>query len=396
MAPVCRLVAAAAALEVAVNTSSDPIDPSYGGLSSRTLALVKGNMRQVSFQSWELGTATEALLESEWPALSVFNASAFPPPRTLPASSNASDVLEIAYNVVSTKSSDSLTLVADSAVGDPASLGVAVLLANWTRTNLSDNSYADAAGEQLDYLLNVAPRTDTGAISHRSDETQLWADFIYMVPPFLAYFGSLAGGGAEISLIQTAYDQISLYRDVLRDDSGLWQHILLGSWSDTTHWGTGNAWAAAGMLRVLMTMNHTTQGSQFIEQSANLTTWINEVLESAWHYQAANGTLLNVLDDYSSFADSSSTALMAAVTYRMAVYTNDTSLISYADKALQLIVDSIDENGWLQNTVDPYTFTTATVEGGSSPEGQAFVVLLDAAHRDWIRHNTTSATNADV
>ncbi len=81
---------------------------------------------------------------------------------------------------------------------------------------------------------------------------------------------------------------------------------------------------------------------------------------------------------------------MAAVTYRMAVYTNDTSLIPYADKALQVIVDSIDEDGWLQNTVDPYTFTTATVEGGYSPEGQAFVVLLDAAHRDWIRHNTTN------
>ncbi len=47
----------------------------------------------------------------------------------------------------------------------------------------------------------------------------------------------------------------------------------------------GNAWAAAGMLRVLMTMNHTTQGYQFIEQSANLTTWINEILESAWQYQ---------------------------------------------------------------------------------------------------------------
>ncbi|KAF8916804.1 glycoside hydrolase family 105 protein [Mucidula mucida] len=357
MAPVCRLVTAAAA--IAVNTSSDPIDPSspsYGGLSSRTLALVKENMIQAvnsRCTSWELGTATEALLEYEWPALSVFNTSAFPPPRTLSASSNASDVLGIAYQVVSAKSSDSLTLMQNTAVGDPASLGVAVLLANWTRTNPSDN-------QQLDYLLNVAPRTSTGAISHRSDETQLWADFVYMAPPFIAYYGSLEGGSGEISLIQTAYDQISLYRDVLRDDSGLWQHILLGSWSDTTHWGTGNAWAAAGMLRVLMTMNHTTQGYQFIEQSANLTTWINEILESAWQYQAANGTLLNVLDDYSSFADSSSTAMMAAVTWLATKHRRS------------------------------YTFTTATVEGGYSPEGQAFVVLLDAAHRDWIRHNTTS------
>ncbi len=157
MAPVCRLVTAAAA--IAVNTSSDPIDPSspsYGGLSSRTLALVKENMIQVSSQrfvvaltfqavnsrctSWELGTATEALLEYEWPALSVFNTSAFPPPRTLSASSNASDVLGIAYQyaiptpprtpanasfrVVSAKSSDSLTLMQNTAVGDPASKSI--------------------------------------------------------------------------------------------------------------------------------------------------------------------------------------------------------------------------------------------------------------------------------
>ena len=53
-------------------------------------------------------------------------------------------------------------------------LGVAVLLANWTRTNLSDTRLADAAKDQLDYLLNVAPQTPDGAISHRADQVQLW------------------------------------------------------------------------------------------------------------------------------------------------------------------------------------------------------------------------------
>ena len=47
----------------------------------------------------------------------------------------------------------------------------------------------------------------------------------------------------------------------------------------------GNAWAAAGMLRVLMTMNRTTQAERFEEQSANLALWINEITESAWRYQ---------------------------------------------------------------------------------------------------------------
>lgn len=60
-----------------------------------------------------------------------------------------------------------------------------------------------------------------------------------MVPPFISYFGALQGGGGEQSLLQVAYDQCTLYRDQLRDDSGLWRHIALGSWQDNTHWGTG-------------------------------------------------------------------------------------------------------------------------------------------------------------
>lgn len=65
------------------------------------------------------------------------------------------------------------------------------------------------------------------------------ADFIYMAPPFIAYFGALAGGDTETALLQVAYEQCSLYRDVLRDESGLWRHVALGTWQDNTHWATG-------------------------------------------------------------------------------------------------------------------------------------------------------------
>ena len=55
-------------------------------------------------------------------------------------------------------------------------IGNAVLLANWTRTNASDPRFADAAKDQLDFLLNVAPRSAAGAISQRESEVQLWYD----------------------------------------------------------------------------------------------------------------------------------------------------------------------------------------------------------------------------
>lgn len=89
------------------------------------------------------------------------------------------------------------------------------------------------------------------------------------------------------------------------------------------------------------------------------------------------------MDDESSFVDTSSTALLAAVTYRMAVLTKDTSNVDAADKAFSYIKTQIDSNGWLANTVDPLTFTTPSASGSHSPEGQAFVLLLQAAYRDY-------------
>ena len=42
------------------------------------------------------------------------------------------------------------------------------------------------------------------------------------------------------SLVQEAYTQISLYRDVLKHPSGLWQHVALGSQEvDNGNWSTG-------------------------------------------------------------------------------------------------------------------------------------------------------------
>lgn len=59
---------------------------------------------------------------------------------------------------------------------------------------------------------------------------------MYMVPPFVAYYGALR---EEPALLRTAYTQCKLYRDGLRDAPGLWRHIALGSFQDNTHWATG-------------------------------------------------------------------------------------------------------------------------------------------------------------
>ena len=40
-----------------------------------------------------------------------------------------------------------------------------------------------------------------------------------------------------------------------------------------------------------------------------------------------------------------------------------------------------DSSGWLTPVVNPYDYT---VQGAQSPEGQAFVLMMQAAWRDWV------------
>ena len=58
---------------------------------------------------------------------------------------------------------------------DTGRLRVAVLIANWTGQGDQDGlDYAQAAQDQLDYLLQDVPKTEDGAISHRVEQVELW------------------------------------------------------------------------------------------------------------------------------------------------------------------------------------------------------------------------------
>ena len=80
----------------------------------------------------------------------------------------------MAAQILATKPANILPLMSDTSAGDPASLGIAVLLANWTVVARNKSLYGLAAAQQLNFLLTQAPRTPDGAISHRSDKVQLW------------------------------------------------------------------------------------------------------------------------------------------------------------------------------------------------------------------------------
>ena len=123
----------------------------------------------------------------------------------------------------------------DGAAGDPASNGIAVILAGMTYS--WDDRFCVDAKDQLYHLLYQISRAPNGAISQRESEVQLWDDFIYMGPPFISYYGAFS---YNRTLVAEGANQVRLYRQVLQDPiTKLWRHILLGSFSEPSLWGTG-------------------------------------------------------------------------------------------------------------------------------------------------------------
>lgn len=142
------------------------------GFNAYTAAQVMVNK---AGQSWEWGTAAEALLELYSPELSVFSSNPFPG-GTIPKPASSTFALSYARQFINR---DSQVFVDNSAVGDPASLGVSAIL-----LGQSDGAYIDASNRQANYLLKIAPKYSNGAISHRPDVAELWADNVAMSFPF--------------------------------------------------------------------------------------------------------------------------------------------------------------------------------------------------------------------
>ncbi|GME61493.1 Six-hairpin glycosidase-like protein [Neofusicoccum parvum] len=339
--------------------------------------------QRLATHSWEYGAFAEALLEWYDPFYSVFGNHPFPDGK-IPVA-NVDDVRSLSY-VKPFISINSTTLVdGDGAAGDPASLGVSAILIGETLPE-----YHAAASRQVDHLLTAVPRWPNGAISHREDVAELWADFIYMAPPTLAYWG-VATSAPDV--LNASIQQCLLYRDVLAAPAaapsapGLWHHIVGPQSQDLGMWSTGNAWAAAGMARVLATARRSPHAGSLAAETAALSAAVRAILDGAMAVDAAEPDeplLRNYLNDSAWFGELAGTALLSATAYRMASlepegYAVD-PYVKWADAKREAVTARVGEDGLLSPVVNPlnwYDTTPAT----ESPEAQSFAVLMFAAYR---------------
>ncbi|KAG2003241.1 glycosyl hydrolase family 88 [Coprinopsis cinerea AmutBmut pab1-1] len=342
--------------------------------------------------SWEHGVTAQALLELFDPEFSIFGNASMPTPKL--SKSTVKSLSYAARNIKFGKDSDALA-PGGGASADPSSLGVSAVLLGMT-----EPVYLDKAAETINYLVNKAPRQWNGAISHRRDIVEIWGDFVYMVPPFLAYYGAHTNNE---TLLLEAVNQCRYYRQTLRANTtapyqGTWHHIIGPQSADWGLWSTSNAWAAAGMTRVLATVLKTPMRPAWRDSVATeLNWWIREMVEGAMNSPMDGGLLRNYLNDVSSprgFGEISGSSLLAAVVYRMAILRPKTfgdKYVQWADGIRKVLGRNdargkphVKADGVVTPAVNPLNWRDPVPMTTGSPEGQAFVVLMYAAWRDCV------------
>ena len=221
-----------------------------------------------------------------------------------------------------------------------------------------------------------------------------------MVPPFLAYAAIVK---RDLSLIKEAVRQCQLYADILvsptsSGSQGLWRHIAGAENEDPGFWSTSNGWAAAGMVRVVKTTFHYNKiwpMQDLSPERKSLVTLIKGILDCAIEDSKEDGLLRNYLDDPTWFADNAGTALLASVVYRMAPesrvfsLTADKKYVEWADASREAVLRHVDPaTGEVAPVVNALKHDDRIPLPGGSSEAQSFVVLMEAAYRDY--HNGRS------
>lgn len=314
--------------------------------------LVKNAMLAVQRYPWEQGVCMQAVFES----------------------GDIKTAVAMAHDAVLRQKEDGrLAVINDNiAVTDPAANGEMVYRAYEITGN---KFYLDAANRMLDYLMNVAPKTDSGILYHNEvsfhegfTKDQIWVDSMYMAPPFIAIMGELDEAVKQL---------LGMYDYLIDQNTGLLKHIY-----DVTSdkfvrnklWASGNGWALLGIARVIDVAN--------MEGRENLKSILIEkyvgILEAMLRYQLEDGRFHDFLDEEDSFVEGAAAMMMAASIYRGRVMGwLDEKYIEYANKVIETMDSYVDEFGIIHEVCGCPHFVSV----GTSAESMAAYLMMHGWHK---------------
>jgi len=322
--------------------------PNRAQINDAKITKVKQAMLSMQRASWEQGVAAQACLE---------------------LGDDEMVILMAKESVLRQTSEGRLAvLYTDNGVTDPAASGEALL---YSAQITQDARLKKAADKMLEYLLDKAPKNDTGIIYHTLNAPEIWIDSMYMCPPFLAAAGHF----------NDAIKQINGIRHYLWNATDkLYSH----RWNDKektfvneNYWGVGNGWAIAGISRVIKKLP-----SNMKSAKDQLVHYVKDAIDGCIKHIRSDNLFHNVINDINTFVETNLSQMIAYTIFRgVTEKWLDQSYLDYAYNMRNAVHRKVDKYGYIQDVCGAPFFDNP----GRATEGQAFFLLMEAAYKNLIK-----------
>lgn len=209
-----------------------------------------------------------------------------------------------------------------------------------------NTKYMDMCKDWLNWVIKELPRTQNGGFQHiatgRENKDQLWDDTLFMTVLFLAKMAQLTKN--EKLREEVEYQFLLHVRYLFDTETGLWYH----GWTfEGNHnfakalWARGNCWITAAIplvLEILPNISHCVK--------RYLVNVLECQIKALCKYQAPSGMWHTIIDDTSSYEETSATAGFAfGILKAVHMGLVGKEYEEFGKKALEAVVSAIESDG---------------------------------------------------
>jgi rhamnogalacturonyl hydrolase YesR len=335
------ITADGAAAQIVQTTAGEDPESNPREEGRRRIAKAAAAAMAMQRRDWEQGILAQAMLETD----------------------DRECVIRLTKAAIVQRTTDGrMGVVVSGSPTDPSMGGEAYAkAAKWT----GDPQIREAVERLLDWIRTKAPRNDAGILYHVFDAPEMWSDGLNCAPPFLAAMGHY----------DEALEQIEGYkRRLWNPEKKLLAHIWddgARQFRDGNFWGGGNGWAAAGLARTIRSLP-----SDRRTDRERLAEFCREIVDGCLAHQRPDGLFHNVVDQPATFVETNLAQMLAyAIFDGVAEGWMPQAYLAGARRLRAAARGKMDAFGFVQGVCAAPLFDRA----GTSSEGQAFCILMEAA-----------------